>query len=128
MSSEKPKASRRRDEALEGIIMGGLTSYSSLHLAETSDGEEGIESIRTKTYGWLAGISDILAMFLSSYTEPIATADLIAILRSGQQRQTEIAAKHPKASEEQVFHAAYAFAYGYVASKMDPQSKPVTGP
>ena len=91
-------------------------------------GGDGIEGLRSRTYGWLAGISDILAMFLTSYTEPLATADLIAILRSGQRQHTETAAKHPKASEQQVFHTAYAFAYGYVASQMDPESKPVTGP
>ena len=83
---------------------------------------------QTRLLGWLAGLSDILAMFMSSYQEPIAREGLIEALRSGQDHHRQLAGQHEDGSEQRVFHTAYAFAYGHMAATIDPNAEPETGP
>lgn len=84
--------------------------------------------LRWRTWGWLAGNSRILAMFMASYQNPISMPELIALLRQVQQQEKEKAARHSAGSKEHAFHRGASFAWGNVAAMLDPTAPPETGP
>ena len=83
---------------------------------------------KVRMMGWTAGLSDILAVFMSRYTDPISTEEMLEWLREGQAHHEQIAQRHDTGSDEQQFHTGYAFAYGRIATQLDPQADAISGP
>ena len=128
-------------EAAKSIVDRGMATVESLaenvlRLPQSSlpvsivdpEDDDGDQHVKWQTWGWLAGISQILAMFMSSYQNPIALPDLIELLRRAQQQELAKASIHPSGSKEHAFHKAVSFAWGHVAATIDPAAPPETGP
>ncbi len=115
-------------ESLANILQGSASLPDADTASESTSNTDGEhdsvvqDAFKWKIQGWLAGVQDILTLFLMSYTEPISREDLLALLRKAEARHEETAQQHPADSQQRYFSTGYAFAYNRTATLIDPDA------